>query len=404
MPVITSPLAGSGLPLASPQVGFDRPQEVVMRKVFALCLICSLPLLVSGCENGQSGNGVGAQEQVGPLPGYGFESDVMPMAEVGRVLEQMGREMQQNGSATFLGVTYPLTGTASIEFGINRRAMGGQGLRTMFGVEFRSTLETDLAERSGRPGGTEGTEGNAYTHYEGRIATGTPAEVADALDQFAESLATAGVFAWDFHSAEFAGTAIIDQYLGQNTRNPRQPFRWMMDVAFGEGEVERHADREDIAEAQEEGSGVMLGTTSVEGADQAGVVESLRAFSAALRSGQIVVGDGEATLDADQVTLNWAHVAVVGGSDKIEMGLQWPSLPPPEPEAEPETAGPARYHDEPTNMPRAEFAEMLQRIAAEILEDGTFTFNGEEYTVGETIGGEIFFSAGGLSFEVGWRR
>ena len=55
-------------------------------------------------------------------------------------------------------------------------------------------------------------------------------------------------------------------------------------------------------------------------------------------------------------------------------------------------------------MPAAEFAELLQRIGTEILEDGTFTFNGEEYTVGETIGGEIFFGAGGLSFEVGWRR
>jgi len=82
--------------------------------------------------------------------------------------------------------------------------------------------------------------------------------------------------------------------------------------------------------------------------------------------------------------------------------MQWTDTPAPEPEPEPE--GPARYHDEPTNMPVAEFAELLQRIGTEILEDGTFTFNGEEYTVGETIGGEISFGAGGMSFEVGWRR
>ena len=44
-----------------------------MRKVFALCLICSLPFLVGGCGNGQGGNDVGAQEQVGELPRYKVE-------------------------------------------------------------------------------------------------------------------------------------------------------------------------------------------------------------------------------------------------------------------------------------------------------------------------------------------
>ena len=66
-----------------------------MRKVFVFCMVCSLPFLVSGCGYGQSGNDVGAQEQVGALPSYGFESDVMPMAEIGRVFEEMGWEMQQ---------------------------------------------------------------------------------------------------------------------------------------------------------------------------------------------------------------------------------------------------------------------------------------------------------------------
>ncbi len=363
-----------------------------MRKAFALCLICSLPFLVSGCGNGQGGNGVGAQEQVGALPGYGFESDVMSTAEIGRIFEQMGREMQQNGSATFLGVTYPLTGTAQIEFGISRQARGNRGLRTGFGVEVTSSGE---AEPSGRRGG------GAQTHYEGRMAMGTPAEVADALDQFAESLAGTGAFAWDFHSADFVGTAIIDQYLGQDTSIRRgQPYQFIMDIAFGEGEVQRHDDREDIEELVEAGQGVLLGNTSVEGADQATVVETLRALSAAIRAGQIVVGEGQAEL-GDEASLSWAHVAIPGGSDKIEMGLNWPTLPAPEPQ---ERAQGPRYYEEPGAMPVTEFAEMLQRIATEILEDGTFMLEGEEYTVGETLGGEIGFSAGGMTIDVGWRR
>ena len=200
-------------------------------------MVGSLPFLVSGCGYGQSGNDVGAQEQVGALPSYGFESDVMPMAEIGRVFEEMGREMQQNGSATFLGVTYPLTGNGQIEFFLNRRAQGDVGAMTTLGVEFRSTGQTEPRERR---------RGVANTHYEGRMADGTPAEIADALDQFAESLATTGAFAWDFSSMDFAGTAIIDQYLSQNTRNPRQPYRFEMEITFGEGEVQRHDDREDL--------------------------------------------------------------------------------------------------------------------------------------------------------------
>ncbi len=366
-----------------------------MRKAFALCLICSLPFLVSGCGNGQGGNGASGQEQVGELPQYGFESDVMPMAEIGRIFEQMGREMQQNGSATFLGVTYPLTGDAHIEFGISRQARGGRGLRTSFGVEFASSGEAEPSERG---------EGGADTHYEGRMAEGTPGQIADALDRFLESLVSNGAFAWDFSSVDFAGTAIIDQYLGQNTQSPTQPYRFIMDIAFGEGEVQRHDDREDLEEAVEAGQGVLLGNTSVEGADQATVVETLQALSAAIRAGQIVVGEGQAEL-GDEARLGFAHVEIPGGSHKIEMMLNWPSLPPPprpDPESQPE--GPARYYEEPTNMPVTELAELLQRIATEILEDGTFVVDGEEYTVGETLGGEIGFRAGGMTIDVGWRR
>jgi len=286
--------------------------------------------------------------------------------------------------------------------GVSRGGRPASGLRTSFGVEFRSTLEADLAPR---PEGDEGRGGNAYTHYEGRLATGTPAEVADALDQFTETLATTGAFAHDFHSADFVGSAIIDQYLSHSAEDPRQRFRWMMDIAFGEGEVQRHDDREDIAEAQEEGADFVLGTSSVEGADQATVVEWLRSVSAGLRSGEIGVGELEAGVEAERITVNWAHVAVPDGSDKIEMMMQWANVPPPppQPRPEPDPNAPASYYDEEFNMPMTELAEMLQRIAAEILEDGTFVFNGEEYTVGETAGGEIGFRARGMTIDIGWR-
>lgn len=371
--------------------GFDRSQEEVMRKAFALCLICSLPFLVSGCGNGQGGNGASAQEQVGELPRYGFESDYISAVEIGEMLERMGRELQQDGSVSFAGTTYPLSGYGGIEFGISRRADREGNLNTGFQMDFGSDGSSDPPS-----GGRRG----AYTLYEGASIRGTPAEIADALDAMAETLANTGAFSWDIHTADFVGTASVDQILGQNTRNPRQPYQLLLEITYGEGEVERHDDREDIAEGIERGQRVSIGDTSVEGADQNAVVEALRAVSAGVRAGRVVVGEGQAEL-GDEASLNFGHVAVVGGSDKIEMSLNWPTLPAPEPV---DRRQEARFYDEPWAMPVTEFAEMLQRIATEILEDGTFMMEGEEYTVGETLGGEIGFSSRGMTIEVGWRR
>ena len=363
-----------------------------MRKVFALCLVCSLPFLVSGCGNGQGGNEVGVQEQVGELPRYGFESDYISMVEVGEMLERMGREIQQNGSVTFAGNTYPLTGYGGIEFNLSRRADREENVGTGLQMDFSSDGSFDPPTAGGK---------GAYTLHEGYTVRGTPAELADAIDELAGTLESTGAFAWDFHTADFVGAAFVDQMLGQNTRNPRQPYRLMLDITYGEGEFERHDDREDIEEVVERGQGVWLGNTSVEGADQAGVVEALRAFGAAVRSGRVVVGEGQAEL-GDEASLNIGHVAAGdGSSNKIEMSMNWPSRPAPEPE---ERAEGSRYYEEPWAMPVTEFAAMLQRIATEILEDGTFMLGGEEYTVGETLGGEIGFNSRGMTIEVGYNR
>jgi hypothetical protein len=53
----------------------------------------------------------------------------------------------------------------------------------------------------------------------------------------------------------------------------------------------------------------------------------------------------------------------------------------------------------------AEFAALLQRIATEILEDGTFMLEGEEVTVGDSlVGGEISLNRRGMGVEVSWNR
>jgi hypothetical protein len=246
-------------------------------------------------------------------------------------------------------------------------------------------------------------EGNAHALFEGPRIVGTVAELADVLDRMASSLETSSTFNWDFYTGDFAGTAIIDQYLSQQVNRPRQPYRLMMDITYGEGDFDRHDDREDVEEGVESGQ---VATSSVEGADQAAVVAALRDLSSAMRAGQVVVGDRQAEF-GDSATLGFGHAAAYDGSSKkIEMQLSWPTAPPPEidPQAQVEQMRVPPVYAVETSMPVTEFAEMLRRIATEILEDGTFMLEGEEIAVSDTVGGEISIGTRGMSIEVGWRR
>ena len=360
-----------------------------MKKSFVLGLFFGLPLLLGGCAGDQMQNHTEAQEEVGALPPYGFEAHHMSLEQVGQMLERIGREIQENGTITLGGQAYPFSGSGGIELSLNRRSREGEAAQSMFYVDFSSD------GRSGPP-----TEGQAYSLYEGSIA-GTPAEIADALESMAGTLSANGAFEFDFHRADFMGSALIDHRLGQSTGNPRQPFQLMLDITYGEGEFQRHNDREDIQEFVEMGKGVWLGDTSVEGVDQAGLVEVLQELAAAVRSGQVAVGEGEAEL-GEEARLSFGHVAAVdGSSDKIEMNLRWSTLPPPEQQAQEDAP---RYYDEPWNMPVTEFAQMLQRIATEILADGMFMLDGREYSVGETLRGEIGFNPRGMVIEVAYNR
>jgi len=364
-----------------------------MRKVFALCLLGSFAVVLLVCGGDRST----AQERPTPIQ-FGFESDSMSMADIAQMLEQFGNEMQQNGSVTYRGEAYSFTGYGGIEFSLNRRADREGNLRTGFEVGFRDSGS-----------GEQGLEtGGAY--YETGI-TGPPAQVADYLDDMVANLASSGTLQLDFHTGEFVGSAIVDQRLIERTppeggRGGNFPFSLETFVTFGEGEVERHDDDEDFAEDLEANRIAPLGITETVGADQAAVAEVFSSLATSLRSGTIRGADGEAQW-SDSVRFRIAHLAPgEGGSHKIESVLQFGPLPPrpsPAEAAAAREAGPRYYVEEAGGTPMAEFASMLQRIAAEILEDGTFMLDGQEFTVGDTLrGGEISFNANGIGIEVGW--
>jgi hypothetical protein len=92
------------------------------------------------------------------------------------------------------------------------------------------------------------------------------------------------------------------------------------------------------------------------------------------------------------------------GSQKIELYVDFGPVPE-RPTAAEREEGPRYYVEEAAGTPIAEFAALLQRIATEILEDGTFMLEGEEVAVGDSLlGGEISINPRGMGIEVNWRR
>lgn len=361
-----------------------------MRKVVVFCLAAGLTLLIMVCADGR--NATGAQEQTPPT-GYGFESDSMSMEAIGELLEQFVSEMRQNGSVTYRGNTYPFSGYGGLDFGIRIRPDREGNLRTGFEIGFQASGPGDRVLQQGG------------TYYQTSI-NGPPDQVADYIDQMVANLASSGTFEMDIHTAEFVGSAIIDQRLIENVRRQGRGLPYALEtfVTFGEGEVERHDDDERFVEGLENGNILALGVTETVGADQAAVAEVFSSLASSLRSQTIRVADGEAEWGED-VRFSVAHLAGgEEGSQKIELYVRFGPAPEPLTRAEREE-GPRYYVEEAAGMSMTEFAALLQRIAAEILEDGTFMLEGEEVVVGDSLlGGEIGINPRGLGIEVNWRR
>jgi hypothetical protein len=317
----------------------------------------------------------------------------MSMEAIGELLEQFVSEMRQNGSVTYRGNTYSFSGYGGLDFGISIRPDREGNLRTGFEIGFRSSGPGDQVLQQGA------------TYYETSI-NGPPAQVADYIDQMVANLASSGTLEMDRHTAEFVGTAIVDQRLIENVRRSgrRLPYALETFVTFGEGEVVRHDDDESFVEGLENGDILALGVTETVDADQTAVAEVFSSLASSLRSPTIQVADGEAEW-SENVRFSVAHLAGgEEGSQKIEAYVRFGPVPEPLTRAE-RMQGPRYYVEEAAGMPVAELAALLQRIASEILEDGTFMLEGEEVVVGDSLlGGEIGINPRGLGIEVNWRR
>jgi hypothetical protein len=99
------------------------------------------------------------------------------------------------------------------------------------------------------------------------------------------------------------------------------------------------------------------------------------------------------------VSFRLTHVTATDGSyDKIELRL---SFGPQPPSREP---GEARFSEEQFNEPMSELAAKLQRMAAQILEDGTFELDGETYSATRTASWDFYANDRGFAVEVSFLR
>ena len=364
-------------------------KEVVMKKLYAPVLL-AIPLLVAATWIGARTTQEAAQQEPVRLPGYHLESQHIAMAEVGSLLERLGREIQQDERITVGGNSYPVSGFGGIEFSVSRGSRRGGELRTGVSVSFGSTGRTTP------PTGPPGRARQDYDPYQGSGRWWAPSDVANLVAELARTLAATGVFVMEDHRVAFRGSASIDQRLTERTPGRRQLYNLEMHVVFGEGEFTGPDDDEDYQEALDKGVRRSLARVQSEDADQDAVAEAFTSLAEDLRAGQIRVGGQEVAV-GEFVGFRLTHVTAVDGQyEKIELGLDFGPMPEPRPE------GP-RYSEEVTNESIRDLATTLRRIAAEILEDGTFQLGDEVFTVSDQASWELYARATGLGLEVGWR-
>lgn len=322
------------------------------------------------------------------MPAYSLESQHIAMSDVGSVLERIGREIQQERRISLGGLSYPLSGFGGVEMHVTRWTRGERartGVELHFGSDGRTTT----------PVGRTGQPQPDYDPYERGGRNWTPSALADFITQLGATLASTGTFVMDHHRVPFRGAARIDQRLLAGNPNGRYPYELEVHVLFGEGEFEGPDDDEDYVEDQEYGLIRSLARVQREDADRAAVAQMFATLAADFKVGRVRVGDAERSLGDTPVSFRLSHVTATDGSyEKIEFRMEFGPLPQlPE-------AGEARYGDDQFNEPITDLAAILQRLGGQILEDGTFEFDGQTFTAPTRASWEIYASPRGFAIEV----
>ena len=338
-----------------------------------LCLILGFGTIQLIGENG------GQEEQVQVAP-YHRETDYVSMKEVGKLLEQLGKEIQQNSRVTMGGNSYPVTDQGVLEISVRPRRGG-------------TSMQIEISSGRKEPP----TQGKTYVSYARLSQRSTPAEFAELLAKLGKTLASTGAFVMEDHRVALKGTASVAERLIEQTRQlpgRRPPYTFYVDVVFGEKGFPLPGDEEDSVEAEKRGDIKELAKKEMSGADKKAIAKLFDSLSRDLKAGRLHVGDK--SLDVGKnIMFGLTHlIAKDGKSERIRAGFQFGTPPPQQ-----QPAGP-KYSKEFFDAPMKQVGALLKRMGTEILESGIFKLEENEFPVGKVATYEVKASENGFSIEL----
>lgn len=351
-----------------------------MKKFYAFALL-GIPLcLILGFGTTQPIGENGGQEEQVQVGSYHRETQYMSMKEVGKLLERLGKEIQQNSRVTIGGNSYPVTDQGVLEINVGPRKGG-----TSMQIEIS-------AGRKEAP-----TKGKTYVSYARFGQRSTPAEFAELLAEVGKTLASTGAFVMEDYSVALKGTASVVERLMERTRQfpgRRPPYSFYVDVVFGEKDFPLPEDEEDGVEAEKRGDIKELAKKEMSGADQKAIAKLFDTLSRDLKAGRVRVGD-KALEVGKNIMFGLTHlIATDGQSNRIQVSLRFGEAPPRE-----KRAGPS-YSREFFDAPMKKVAALLKRMGTEILESGTFKLGENEFPVGKMATYEVKADERGFSIEL----
>jgi hypothetical protein len=363
-----------------------------MKKIYVLGLLCiSLCLLLVFGTTSPLGNTQEQEEQAQQVqvPSYNLETDRISMTDLGKLLERLGKEIQQKGQVTIGGNSYPVTDFGGLEFSVGPRR---QGPGTSINFELSSGM-TSFPEKA-----------RTYISYERRFRMVAPGVLAEFLAKIGKTLGSKGAFVIDDHSVAFEGKAKVVQKLieGSQPRRGLGPFySFTFDVMFGKKDFPVPLDEEEDPKSllpEERAMIKELVKKEITDADQKAVVKMLDSLSRDLKAGRVRVGDQDLPA-GENIRCGLSHlIAVDGTSHRIRVYFQFGEAPPQQ-----RPTGP-RYSKEFFNKPMKQVGALLRRLGTEIIEKGTMKLGETEFKVKERAYYEINASQSGFEIGLSWRE
>jgi hypothetical protein len=351
-----------------------------MKKFYALALLCIPLCLILGFGTTQPIGENGGQEEQVQVGSYGREAQNMSMKEVGKLLERLGKEIQQNSRVTMGGNSYPVTDQGVLEINVGPRRGG-------------TSMQIEISAGRKEPP----TRGKTYVSYARFGQRSTPAELANLLAKLGKTLASTGDFVMEDHSVALKGTASVVERLTERTREfpgRQPPHTFYVDVVFGEKDFPLPEDEEDSVEGEKRGDIKELAKKEMRGADQKAIAKLLDSLSRDLNAGRLRVGDQDHKVGKN-IMFGLSHlIATDGKSERIRAGFQFGEVPPRK-----QPAGP-KYSKEFFDAPLKQVGALMKRMGSEILESGSFKLEDNEFPVGKIATYEVKASESGFSIEL----